>query len=1022
MTSSRTEEASMSHKANPVHPRSVNAAGAAVRALLAVVAGLLALPAALLVPAAGAATGAGDPVAGVDATVYYPPDVVGQFNALSERADAFGFGIGPASDPSPCRHYQGMARSTGPGVPHLFVTHNGNHNPNSCPFRHDYPGELLVVQMASRSDDGERLRSNRIQRDKSTVDTPPASEDTTVAVVRFDGRNGWPAYHHPGGVQLVGDVLAVPLEGPCPAEDAPEDICADSPEGAWPAMQVVFIDVSDPTSPQLLSSFTGVDVPSTSPREFPEFSAGLVALTPTPGGRYLMAVTGKSNDVVRFFRSKPTEPDGTTNLASSALDWELVFDYFEDDIEDDIGTDWPGDNPFPAAYQTMNFVREGGPSGQLFVAATRNTSYLTTGSDEADLYRVTEAPGHFTFQRVARRHLVALPTAAASSFGQGDIANFAAASGFYVSPSGELILYATEHENQGPNGTVKAGEWRNHDMVRPGSSTLRPSAAAGGPYTVGEGGTVALSGAARPPATRAWIELFADENFQNRSVVIDHPDYGLDDFDNFNKIEANEGDLNRFSDDPQSIRWFAPPGCKITLNDHHVGAGGFPGEYTRTLQGDGNVHAANLKDVRKNDGTGNIAGKTSSVTWDCPVYDAGATLTWDLDGDGTFGETGETGANPTFSAAGLDGPATRTVAARACAGVCSDQSTTVTVTNVNPSIASVSNSGPVNEGSSATIAVTATDPAGAADPLSYSFDCGDDGTFEVGPQVESSASCTFADEGTNTVRTRVTDGDSGLATGTTAVSVVNVAPVITATNGPTDPVRLGAAAAVGATFTDPGTGDAHSCTFTWDDGQPATTVAAPGTGSGSCSASHTYTAAGVYTVGVTVADGDGGTSTPAKYEFVVVFNPAGGFVTGAGAITSPPGAYAANPTATGRANFAFVSEYRKGATTPSGQTQFRFKAGDLVVDSETYQWLVVAGAKAQYKGTARVNGTAGYGFLLSATDGDQPGGGGQDRFRIKVWETATGTVVYDNVRGSSDDVDSASPQALENGSITVHKA
>lgn len=62
-----------------------------------------------------------------------------------------------------------------------------------------------------------------------------------------------------------------------------------------------------------------------------------------------------------------------------------------------------------------------------------------------------------------------------------------------------------------------------------------------------------------------------------------------------------------------------------------------------------------------------------------------------------------------------------------------------------------------------------------------------------------------------------------------------------------------------------------------------------------------------------------------------------------------------------------------------------------------------------------------YGFLLTATDGAVGGGGGADRFRIKIWERARGTVVYDNRRGSSDDLDGANPQALGGGSIVIHR-
>jgi hypothetical protein len=48
------------------------------------------------------------------------------------------------------------------------------------------------------------------------------------------------------------------------------------------------------------------------------------------------------------------------------------------------------------------------------------------------------------------------------------------------------------------------------------------------------------------------------------------------------------------------------------------------------------------------------------------------------------------------------------------------------------------------------------------------------------------------------------------------------------------------------------------------------------------------------------------------------------------------------------------------------------KGGNLRIfnfHSETYDWLVVAGARAQFKGTGTINGTGNYDFLLTAIEG-----------------------------------------------------
>src|SRR5439155_11096764 len=88
--------------------------------------------------------------------------------------------------------------------------------------------------------------------------------------------------------------------------------------------------------------------------------------------------------------------------------------------------------------------------------------------------------------------------------------------------------------------------------------------------------------------------------------------------------------------------------------------------------------------------------------------------------------------------------------------------------------------------------------------------------------------------------------------------------------------------------------------------------------------------------------------------------------------------------------------------------------------STAYEWLVVSGAKARFRGTGSVNGVGGYGFELTAWDGQANGGGGTDRFRIKIWNANQGNgVVYDNQMGAADGADPTT--TLGGGSIVIHK-
>ena len=151
----------------------------------------------------------------------------------------------------------------------------------------------------------------------------------------------------------------------------------------------------------------------------------------------------------------------------------------------------------------------------------------------------------------------------------------------------------------------------------------------------------------------------------------------------------------------------------------------------------------------------------------------------------------------------------------------------------------------------------------------------------------------------------------------------------------------------------------------------------------------------------------------------MVYDPDGRFVTGDGWIDSPAGAYAADPSLTGKASFGFVSQYKKGTTVPTGQTEFQFKVADLRFHSTDYQWLVVAGPRAQYKGSGTINGEGDFGFLLTAIDGQINGGGGTDRFRVKIFDKTTDQVIYDNQLGDADDANATTE--LGGGSIVLHK-
>ena len=80
---------------------------------------------------------------------------------------------------------------------------------------------------------------------------------------------------------------------------------------------------------------------------------------------------------------------------------------------------------------------------------------------------------------------------------------------------------------------------------------------------------------------------------------------------------------------------------------------------------------------------------------------------------------------------------------------------------------------------------------------------------------------------------------------------------------------------------------------------------------------------------------------------------------------------------------------------------------------------MIAGSKAQYKGSGTINGSGDFGFMLTAVDGGLKSGGSPDTFRMKVWDKATNAIIYDNLLGVSDTADPTT--TLGGGSIQIHQ-
>ena len=233
----------------------------------------------------------------------------------------------------------------------------------------------------------------------------------------------------------------------------------------------------------------------------------------------------------------------------------------------------------------------------------------------------------------------------------------------------------------------------------------------------------------------------------------------------------------------------------------------------------------------------------------------------------------------------------------------------------------------------------------------------------------------------------------------------------------------GTAFKVGSTVNFSGTfwdvsGNKHTAQWLIDN---KTTVKAAvtepsGMKNGTVTGSYKFTSPGVYKLQMNVTDQKGAVTyvnTNGDLEaIVVIYDPNGGYTYGGGYFASPAGTLTSNPSATGDVSYGFQSNYYKGASNPKGETQLEFKAGDLEFNALNFEYLVVKGAKAQFKGLGKIiGGQSGIGFIMTVIDG-QRDGSGVDKIRMKIYDK--NNVYYDTQPGASDSADPIT--AVGNGS------
>jgi len=414
-----------------------------------------------------------------------------------------------------------------------------------------------------------------------------------------------------------------------------------------------------------------------------------------------------------------------------------------------------------------------------------------SGSDIGDLYLVTGAESaNLKLSAPISREFNCVYDGGGGSVDMR-LCNFGAGSSAFVSPSGELILYAIPHDDEDGFSTdiVRLAEFRHRDVFHPENPLLLGGAQIDSDsYTVDEGSEVPVNGIGLPSADLPWVELYDDDNFSDRSIVVDYQDRFL--LELFNFIH-----LDRFSDKTSSVRWRSPPGLNIILYDDDnfedrrvtlVGTG--ETEFVANLDSQpvvfGKVFQSSPdKDVGE---ALEFNDKTTSLSWDgFFTPDQTPNVFWDLDADSVFGETGpdalygdESSADTLFDATALDGPDEFLIALQRVDGG-AIETAQVTVLNVPPSYLSVPSSLIAECGVPVEInEISFTDP-GIHDTHTATVDWGDGSPIEdLGPVQREGydISYTYSDTGQLTISHLVIDKDLGSDTAQTLVDVVDLTP------------------------------------------------------------------------------------------------------------------------------------------------------------------------------------------------------------------------------------------------------
>jgi hypothetical protein len=395
---------------------------------------------------------------------------------------------GPGNYNGSENHFQGMQRLANG---RFLVVSGGDW---ATPSSH-----LFVIKMGSRPKTGPWLANTRGQ------DKQPPATDKIVASVSIDSKM-W----HAGGMDVMGDVLAVPVEYP-PPNTLPLTRLANLPiPKFWdaPRSRIVFFDMKNPTTPKRLKpTIDRAGVKSTA-----------VALCKLPNGFYLAVVFSAAG--LDFYLSKTKRFN--SGFRKRPTRWAI-----------DRVRALEGEPRKFDGYQTINLINQS--DGRLYLVGLHNTSGMAPtlgGDNNADLFTV-DIPGMHRKPENATDSGEAPVITRVSSVKvecKHRQCNMDAAAGVYVD-RGNLIIYSAYHWRQ--SGILRFNEF--HGLTRAPKETITQ---------IGD----------------AWIELFEKRFFGGRFLTVRGPEDAK--ITNFGRVRAQG---SGFDNKVRAVRFQLPIGSTYRL-------------------------------------------------------------------------------------------------------------------------------------------------------------------------------------------------------------------------------------------------------------------------------------------------------------------------------------------------------------------------------------------------------------------------------------------------------------------------